>query len=90
VKEGALAKNAHTPSDCGYNCVYQYEVKLQSRGVHEDYVLWCVRHCQGRWGWYFEHEHGLPDIHEAILTFDDPKDLTFFSLYFIADRTSSS
>ena len=35
------------------NIEYKYSIYLNSDGVVEDYIHWCERNCQGRWGWWY-------------------------------------
>ena len=92
-KVKATIAHRKTPADCGYNHVFQHEMPLGTYGVNSEWVAWCASNCVARWGWYFEatdKDYDIPEgfypVHfrnqEAIMTFEDPKDLTYFALAF--------
>ncbi len=69
--------------DNGYDKKYRYSIFLNSDGVVEDYIHWCEKHCQGRWGWWFEtterwNTHWDSSGNKAYMSFSHKKEATRF------------
>jgi hypothetical protein len=70
--------------DCGYDHKYDHRCSLHTGGVSVQIVEWCAEHCEGKWGWYFNHVPYLADPYSmknnAILTFELQSDLVAYAI----------
>ena len=72
------------PKDCGYNQRFRHDVNMLDHGVPAECIEWCERHCEGRWGWWFDPSKDYdPLLHnyeeqEAYMSFQLKRDAVRF------------
>jgi hypothetical protein len=67
----------------GYDKKYKYSIFLNSDGVIEDFIHWCEKNCEGRWGWWYETDpiwttHWDSSKNKAYMSFGRQKEATRF------------